>query len=80
MIWSWLIFSEMFRVRTHFVERTNHIHKERKGIQQSSNMDRNYHKNKTRNSPDKEQSIQASEKSKICRVRRAGHDTLGGAF
>jgi hypothetical protein len=63
----------MFGVQTRLVERTNHIHKERKGTQQSSNMDSNYHKNKTRNSPDKEQRDPAIEKSKICRVRREGH-------
>jgi hypothetical protein len=35
-------------------------------------MDNNYHKNKTRNSPDKEQKYQAIEKSKICRVGGSG--------
>ena len=49
----------MFGVRTRRVERTNHIHKGKERnptIKRYGIMDNNYHKNKTRNSPDKEQS------------------------
>ena len=64
---------ERVPVRTRRVERADDIDKERKGTQQSSNVDKNNDENKTRNCPDKEPSNQAIEKSKICLVRREGH-------